>query len=107
MNIMSIRELKDKVKVKLPPILTAHHAESLCKVLADSLSTRKSVEISAEHIQEIDTHCAQILLASRLDCESQNIIFRVSSPSKRLVNKLNVLGIELYLTQRKKAVEHR
>lgn len=94
---MELKELKTKVKVVLPPILDAHKAEELHKVMMDSLITQKPIEVSAGDIEKIDTLCAQILLATHIDCSSQNIQFDIKSPSKRMVKTLGFLGLQKHL----------
>ena len=94
---MNIKELKTKIKVQLPPVLDANQAENLYKVMTESLSKQKQVEVEGDNIEKIDTLCAQILVATRIDCSSQNIMFKVKEPSKKLVKTLTLLGLDSHL----------
>lgn len=88
------QENENQATIILEGEATIDYCEDLAKELKEIIASQKKLIINANALQNIDAACLQAIIASKKECESQNIEFSFIADSFSINNILRISGLE-------------
>ena len=98
MNI-SLKQLKNKIYLKLEGELGIRDASGLKEVLLKQLTKEKPIEINLEGMSKIDTAGLQLLYAARETAVQKGKVFSLRKPSVAFLEALKLAGLAMQIQE--------
>jgi anti-anti-sigma regulatory factor len=95
---MQLNKNKKSSSIVLPDRLDVYQADPMQEIFVAAISHAQPINIKAGDVEQLDTACAQVIMAAKLACAEANIDLKVQESSEAFDAALDRLGLLETLT---------